>query len=519
MFEITGDDIAFLKDDDLRTLVGRLCEEDVRRLGFPTSTVTWGGHQDAADGGLDVRVALPKSTSIDGFLPRAATGLQVKKTDMSGVKILAEMRPAPRTRTIARSRGTKQRTKKQRRNKLRPVIAELAAEDGAYIIVSAKGSTTDTALRNRRAAMRSALGQRERSLVVDFYDRGRLATWLRTHPGLIPWVRAKIGKAITGWQSYGAWAFSREGPKEAYLLDDELRLKTGTRDGASGCTATEGLQRLRSLLCEPRTIVRLVGLSGVGKTRFVQALFDKRVGQDSLVPSLAIYTNLADGPNPPPMSVAEDLIAARTRAVLIVDNCGSDLHQRLAEVCRVPTSLLSLITIEYDVRDDLPEGTSAFKLEPSSVELVERLVKHRFPHISPIDAHSAAVIAGGNARIAIALPGTIGLSGTIAGLNDTEAFRRLFFQGRPDDEELYRAAQACALLYSFNAEGVEDASELARLGSLVTVSARRMYQHVRELHKRDLAQRRNVWCAVLPHALANRLAAEALDNIRSSVVQ
>ena len=384
---------------------------------------------------------------------------------------------------------------------------------GAYIIVSAKASTTDTALRNRRGSMRSALGQRQRELLVDFYDRGRLATWLREHPGLIPWVRSKIGKTITGWQSYGAWAPSPQGAEDAYLLDDELSLKTGTRDGAVGFTATEGLRQLRELLGKPKSIVRLVGLSGVGKTRFVQALFDDRVGQDALAPSLAVYTNLVDRPDPPPMSLAADLIAARTRAVLIIDNCGPDLHQRLAEICRAPNSLLSVITIEYDVRDDLPEGTIAFKLDPSSVDLVERLVKRRLPYVSPIDARTVAVIAGGNARVALVLAGTIGVSETIAGLDDAEVFRRLFFQGRPDDEELYRAAQACSLLYSFNAEETDDASELSRLGSLVGLDARRMYAHVRELQRRDLVQRRGVWGAVLPHAVASRLAAEALENI------
>jgi hypothetical protein len=32
MFEVTGDDIAALNDEDLRTLVGRLCEAELRRL-------------------------------------------------------------------------------------------------------------------------------------------------------------------------------------------------------------------------------------------------------------------------------------------------------------------------------------------------------------------------------------------------------------------------------------------------------------------------------------------------------
>jgi hypothetical protein len=511
MFEITGDDIALLRDDDLRTLVGRLCEEEVRKLGFATSVVTWGGDQDATDGGLDVRVELPRRTKIAGFIPRAVTGLQVKKSDMSGTRIVNEMRPASKGRVTAKGGRTK--AKGQRRDKLRPVIAELAAKGGAYIIVSAKGSTTDSALRSRLTAMRSALGRQEQKLQVGFYDRGQLATWLRGHPGLIPWVRSRIGRTLTGWRSYGAWAFSPQGVGDAYLLDEELRLKSPTRDSAAGCTATEGLQRLRTLLREPRGIVRLVGLSGVGKTRFAQAIFDHRVGKDALAPSLAVYTNLVDGPNPPPMSVAADLILARTRAVLIIDNCGADLHQRLAEICRAPDSLLSLVTIEFDVRDDLPEGTSAFKLEPSSVGLVERLVKHHLPHVSQIDRRTVATIAGGNARVALALAGTIGVSETIAGLNDREVFRRLFFQGRPNDQEFYRAAQACSLLYSFNAEETDVLSELSRLGSVVGLSAQRMYAQVRDLQRGDLVQRRSVWGAVLPHAIANRLAAELLDSI------
>jgi hypothetical protein len=79
MFEITRDDIAALNDEDLRTLIGRLCEAELRRKNLPVSAVTWGGDQTAKDGGLDVRVALAPSTHVEGFVPRAATGFQVKK--------------------------------------------------------------------------------------------------------------------------------------------------------------------------------------------------------------------------------------------------------------------------------------------------------------------------------------------------------------------------------------------------------------------------------------------------------
>ena len=93
MFEITRDDIAALNDEDLRTLIGLLCEAELRRANLPVSAATWGGDQTAKDGGLDLRVALPPGTKIEGFIPRAATGFQVKKPDMPPSEIPKEMKP------------------------------------------------------------------------------------------------------------------------------------------------------------------------------------------------------------------------------------------------------------------------------------------------------------------------------------------------------------------------------------------------------------------------------------------
>jgi hypothetical protein len=93
MFDVTPSEISQLNDTDLRELVGRLCEADLAHHRLSIAAVTWGGNQTAADGGLDVRVALTPATSIQGFIPRAWTGFQVKASDMPRAKILAEMRP------------------------------------------------------------------------------------------------------------------------------------------------------------------------------------------------------------------------------------------------------------------------------------------------------------------------------------------------------------------------------------------------------------------------------------------
>ena len=501
MFEITGDDIAALSDGDLRTLVGLLCEAEMRRRGLPISAVTYGGNQDAKDGGVDVRVVLTPGTAIDGFVPKPATGLQVKKPDMPRKEILKEMRP---------------------KGVLRPVIHDLAVAGGAYVIVSSTGSTSDSALTDRRNAMAEAIKgtPAEGKLALDFYDRSRIATWVRDYPGLISWVRARIGKATPGWQSYGSWSLAPAGVDASYIADGQARILTGNKDEDDGVSAIEGINRIRKILATPGHVVRLVGLSGVGKTRLAEALFDASVGEDALDPSLAIYTNEADEPNPPPAGLASDLIAKRTRAFLVVDNCTPDLHRRISEVARAGGSTISVITIEYDIREDQPEGTEVFVLETSSVPLIEKLVKRRYPHLSQTDAHTIAEFSGGNARVALALASRIENTETVAGLNEEELFQRLFQQRHDPDPSLLLVAQGCSLVYSLDGETLEGAeAELPVLGSLVGKSADEMYAGLAELKQRDLVQARAKWRAVLPPAIANRLAKRALQTIAPAKVK
>jgi len=91
MFQVTRENIAALNDTDLRLLVGMLAEEEVRKAGHSPSSVTYGGDQRAADGGIDVRVEIEMVADLRGYVPRAPTGFQVKAEDMPRSKILKEM--------------------------------------------------------------------------------------------------------------------------------------------------------------------------------------------------------------------------------------------------------------------------------------------------------------------------------------------------------------------------------------------------------------------------------------------
>jgi len=193
-----------------------------------------------------VRVNLPNDKSIDGFIPRPFTGFQVKKQDMPASEIAKEMRP----------KGVP-----------RAVIQALADDGGAYIIASSEGSTADVALTRRRQAMAEAAKDlvNANQLTVDFYDRTRLASWVRSHAGLILWIRNAIGRVIPGWEPFDAWAFPEGGKDAEYLLDEGVRICARPARTDADLSAAAGIASIREILRQPQSVVRLVGLSGVGK--------------------------------------------------------------------------------------------------------------------------------------------------------------------------------------------------------------------------------------------------------------
>ncbi len=504
MQEISEDDIAALDDAALRSLVLRLCEAEVERAGLPRIGVTGGGHQDARDGGVDVRVSLDRAPGGTGFVPRAETIFQVKKPDLAGRSIGTEMRPE----------GT-----------LRPAIAELAACGGAYVIVSGRASVTDTALQQRIALMRAAVADLPGAdaLHLDYLDRGRLATWVRAYPAIAAWMLSRLGREERGWQGHGPWANAEEPADAPYLLDDHGRMIDGTAAGQDLLTTGQGIDRLRQVLREPRASVRLVGLSGMGKTRLVQALFDERVGTGALPRSQVVYGDTGRELAPSPEAMLTRLIQGGQRVVLIIDNCNAGTHEALTKLCKESTAQVSLLTVEYDIQDDLPEKTAVFRLHSASPDIIEAVLRANAPHVGEGDRRRIADLSDGNARVALALARTLARGETLAGMKDGEVFRRLLHQRRPEDKGLERAAQILSLVYSFHiGEGdgtKEEKAELSLLADLAGLDVDTLYRHVAELARRGIVQSRGPWRAVLPQAIALRLAAQALEDVRRDRIE
>ena len=494
LFEVSPQDVAALSDGDLRELVARLSIAGLAEANLPPTPVTWGGDQRAPDGGIDVRVQLPSGAKQPARFPRVATGFQVKATKMGPREIQREMCP---------------------NGLLRPSIRDLIRSRGSYIIATSD-SAADDEYKKRVAAMKAAVAMEagHEQAEFDYYDARRLADWTNQHPGVVAWARTRLGRPLQGWQPYGQWVHTRGGKAQPFVPDEKHRL-IDPHDPEHKFSLTEGLIHVRQVLHAGGSSVRLTGLSGVGKTRFAQALFEAEAAPDPLPSELAVYTDTSHSPNPTPLAVLDELLASGRRAILVVDNCASQLHSQLTARCKA-SDRVSLFTIEYDIREDLPNETNVFQLESGSPELIEKVIEQQFPHISQVNVATITRFADGNSRVAIALANTMDRNDSLSGLSDRELFERLFWLGKEVQHELMTAAQACALVYSFDGEDLD--GELAQLAALTDESVTALYRRVADLEHRGLAQRRGVWRAVLPHAVANTLASQALASIPYALI-
>lgn len=500
IFDIEKDELLRLFDTQLEELIARLAEAEVAMHGHSPACVNWSGSITAPDGGVDIHVQVPVDQLKAGFLVRPDTVFQAKKHKMPKAAIEKEM-------------GTGK--------DLSSIISEQAKKQGSYIIVSLGDDCSPSGKVGRLKAMWDAVEDdpNKSNLHLDFYDRSKLIQWLRQHPSVMLWVKGKLGQGYSGWQPYGAWSNPPQGVTDTLISAPGVSITLPSGKGQK-LKVDEAISPMRALIRSTNKAVRITGLSGVGKTRIVQALFDETVGTDALDRTVAIYVDTGAEPVPSATAMLDKLIAEGRRAIMILDNCPSELHASLASKVSAAGKEVSLITIEYDIKDDKPQTTEVIHIETDGPEVAEQLLTRRFPAIGQNNARRIAEFADGNARVALAIAERGEEGESLALLSDTQLFNRLFEQRNHPDGDLREQAEILSLVYSFsvsNPDAVTD--ELEILGALFGYSKIQLFKAVTKLMERHIVQKRSHWRAILPHAIANKLAASALNGIPISLLR
>ena len=319
-----------------------------------------------------------------------------------------------------------------------------------------------------------------------------------------------------GWKRFGDWSSKSTDIEAKYYIDEDVKIISPNHNNLKSITVVEGLNEIRVKLAQPNSSIRLVGLSGVGKTRFAQALFDKRIGESALDIRNVWYCDLGDSPDPNPQHFIEQMIEEDKPTLVIVDNCGQELHSSLTKSIK-DSEKISLLTIEYDVNDGLPEETSIYRMQPTTTELLKKVIERHYPELESININKIADFSGGNYRLALAIASNIDKSDNLSILTDDDLFKRLFYQKGELNEEAQNIGQIFSLVFSFNLEDSNEAkSELNILSNLAEVTPKKAYRRIEQLRSKDIVQKRGDFRAILPHALANNLAKQAISGVSKS---
>lgn len=494
IFDIEKDELLRLSDIQLEELIARLAEAEVAMHGYSPACVNWSGSITAPDGGIDIHVQVPVDQLKPGFLVRPDTVFQAKKHKMPKATIEKEM-------------GTGKA--------LSPIISEQARKQGSYIIVSLGDDCSPSGKADRLNAMKNVIKDdpNKSTLHLDFYDRSKLIQWLRQYPSVMLWVKGKLGQGYSGWKPYGAWSNPPQGVTDTLISAPGVTITLPSGKGQK-LKIDEAISPMRTLIRSTNKAVRITGLSGVGKTRIVQALFDETIGTDALDRTVAIYVDTGSEPVPSATAMLDKLIAEDRPAIMILDNCPSELHASLASKVSAAGKELSLITIEYDIRDDKPQTTEVIHIETDGPEVAEKLIIRRFPYIGQNNARRISEFADGNARVALAIAERVEEGESLALLSEAQLFNRLFEQRNHPDGNLREQAEILSLVYSFSISSTDAATdELEILGAIFGYPKIQLFKAVTKLMERNVVQKRSHWRAILPQAIANKLAVSALNSI------
>ena len=266
---------------------------------------------------------------------------------------------------------------------------------------------------------------------------------------------------------------------------------------------------LREKISEPRKIARIVGLSGIGKSRLtLEALrpTPEEEARGVFLSDIVMYAVWNPMSAESISQTVQNLADSAPRAVVVVDDCDAEAHQILTGMVLRSGSRLSLVTIDHEV----PVGTvdeSVLIVDEAPESVTEGIVSHVLPGLLHEDRSRLEHFSKGFPKIAILVGQIWRESRPIAHATDDRLVDEFVLGRNPRDRELVLGS--AALLAAFplvdvDSPNVGQFKEIAGLGRDLT--SEDLYAAASQLIDRGVAQRRGRYITLQPRPIALRLA-------------
>jgi hypothetical protein len=471
VLSVSADEIRALNETLLVELLRQLIHLEADAGGLLRSGIHVPAQINVADGGEDGRVEWTGGPEHTVYLPSRLVLFQVKATDMPPAKCVAELR--------------------EKEGSVKERILSTINAGGTYVVFCNR-PCTQAMIDERVARMREALGGQRPGVdspAVDFWDANKIADWANLHYPAALWVIERVRPGgILPFQSLEKWGSDKRVAEFRFVGDARVEQITG---------------EIEQSLSGPRKVVRISGLSGLGKTRLAFEVLKK---SPLSVRARVLYTQSSYG-GERILRVVQAIREFGKSGIIVVDDCPADMHKSLAAIVEHAESKLSLVTIDYEPAPSSPEYTS-ITVSRAADKVVTDIIRQVGHGVSDADANRLAQFAQGFPQIAVLIAKAWPFNTyNVSSLTEKDLIEKMVFGRNAPNPEVFTVTQALALYDTVCIEQ-EPMEELRFVASTAGIDPEAAYGHVQTLIERGIVQKRGRFVQVQPKPVALALAAD-----------
>ena len=488
-FEIESVNINKLNATQLTKLLNKLLRAEAYKFGIPQSSVEVGLNLNAPDGGEDGRISWNGDPEKTDFVPNRLTIFQNKAMKMGSAAYAKEIMT---------------KATKGNQNVLKPKVRDVFDQGGSYIFFTTQ-ELNPKQKKERIATVNKALccidKPYEKKPNIDIYDATMIAEWVNQFVAVIVAVQSWSGTPTErGLKTYELWGEDEHLSRLDFIAAESRK---------------DILQTLSEKIEEPKSCFRVIGLSGLGKTRTAFQIFKEDKNLAGLVVYFdASYSSTIHG-------LVADWVSLGLKAIVVVDNCDYSLHNSLAQEVRRTDSQISLLTLDYN-NDTVEPKTIIFKLNPMAKEEISKLLNPVYGDRLP-DLGRIVKFAQGFPQMAVLLADArLADDPRMGELTDDDLVRKLLWRrNETENQETLKILQACSLFDAFGVEG-EVENQLKFIANLIGINIDDIYACVQHYSERGIIDRRGRFRQVVPKPLAISLAGQwwkkSMDERKSELI-
>ena len=485
-FEVEGEQIAVLNAHQLMKLLRRLLLAEARTPGMLVDGVQVAGNIYTPDGGEDGRIEWTGGPERTPVLPSRLCQFQLKSGPVS---------PSVAAQDVISTGGG-----------VKDMVENSLSAGGHYILICT-AQFTQREIQNRKKAILASIreaGVDVKDEQVSFWDADQVASWTNFHPSVVAWVREITQSAGTEpFRSWDHWSGRSEHDLHGWVDDERL---------------PDLRAWLQDRLSSPRTVSRLVGLSGIGKTRLALEVLgpngDSAVDDPSMR-EIVLYAVESEASSERIIEAAQRFADMGARVVVVVDDCSPDTHRKLAGIIARANSRSSLLTIDYEI----PPGTlgdDTYLVGEAPTEVIQGIIEQQLS-LDPEDKRRLERFSMGFPGMALRIANAWRSRLPVAQASDDDLVDAFVLGRTPRDAAgLLKAATLVATAGLVQVETSpfqvigDEYGRAVQLGELAEIDGRvttdELYSGVRELQEKGVLQRRGGFAVMQPRPIALNLA-------------